>query len=185
MTEFNILRAADRKGVPWKNGGGLTEEVAVHPPGADYDDFLWRVSIATISGESAFSILPGVCRLFCTLEGRLSIKINGQSQDIGPDDPAIRFDGSSTVSARPLDGPTRNFNLMTRKGFSGSLTQMSGIFCLSGDIALLLATQPTTVTIGECPMLLDSLDVLSLQHVQCCAIQSSAPVSCAEITSSV
>ena len=89
MTHITLLRAANRKLVPWKNGAGVTEEVAVCPSGAGYDNFLWRLSIATISGESAFSILPGVRRLFSALEGRLSINIDGQSRDVGPDHPAI------------------------------------------------------------------------------------------------
>jgi len=184
MTLIALLRAADRKPIPWKNGAGVTQEVAVCPPGAGYDDFLWRVSIATISGESAFSMLPGVRRLFSALEGRLSISIDGQSRDVGPHDPPMAFDGSSTISARPLDGPARDLNLMMREGCSGSLSQMSGIFQVSTDIAFLLATGPTTVKIGERRILLDSLDVLSIESGRSCTVESSAPVIGIEITHS-
>jgi environmental stress-induced protein Ves len=34
-----ILRARERFAVPWKNGGGVTREVAVHPPGSRTVDF--------------------------------------------------------------------------------------------------------------------------------------------------
>ena len=54
---MRILRAADYRRMPWKNGSGETVEVAVFPPGASIDDFDWRISIATVAAENgAFSL---------------------------------------------------------------------------------------------------------------------------------
>ncbi len=38
-----ILLAADRTATTRKNLGGVTREIAAWPPGADLDDFDWRV----------------------------------------------------------------------------------------------------------------------------------------------
>ena len=39
---MRILRGADYKRMPWKNGGGETVEIAVSPEGAALSDFDWR-----------------------------------------------------------------------------------------------------------------------------------------------
>ena len=54
---------------PWKNGGGSTREIACWPPGAGFDDFDWRVSIATIAASGPFSTFAGVDRTIVLLEG--------------------------------------------------------------------------------------------------------------------
>jgi environmental stress-induced protein Ves len=46
--------------ISWKNGGGTTREVVTQPPGAAFDEFNWRVSIATIASDGPFSTFPGV-----------------------------------------------------------------------------------------------------------------------------
>lgn len=54
---------------PWKNGGGETREIAAFPPGAGFDDFDWRLSIATIAEDGAFSAFPGIDRTLILLSG--------------------------------------------------------------------------------------------------------------------
>jgi uncharacterized protein len=71
-----ILRAADRKAVPWKNGGGTTTEVAVYPAGAGFDDFGWRVSIADVRQGGPFSLFPGDNKTEATLTGGAVIDLN-------------------------------------------------------------------------------------------------------------
>ena len=44
-----LLAAKDRIAQPWKNGGGVTREIAVEPPGAGFDSFGWRVSTAVVA----------------------------------------------------------------------------------------------------------------------------------------
>jgi environmental stress-induced protein Ves len=60
---FSIIRAADLKAVPWKNGGGATREIAASPPGAAFDAFDWRVSVAEVSVAGAFSMFEGIDRV--------------------------------------------------------------------------------------------------------------------------
>ena len=43
---MQIIRFAGCKVTPWKNGGGVTTELATDPPGAALDAFNWRLSLA-------------------------------------------------------------------------------------------------------------------------------------------
>ncbi len=60
---MSILRVANCPAVPWKNGLGRTRELAIQPPGAGMDDFLWRVSVAEVETAAPFSAFPGVDRV--------------------------------------------------------------------------------------------------------------------------
>ncbi len=52
-SEVKVLRAEGYPRMPWKNGGGSTEEIT-RDAGAGLDGFGWRLSIADIA-ESAVS----------------------------------------------------------------------------------------------------------------------------------
>ena len=45
---MRLLRAATHRRMPWKNGAGVTTEIAVFPESAGLDDFEWRLSMATV-----------------------------------------------------------------------------------------------------------------------------------------
>ncbi len=59
---------------PWKNGGGSTRQLAIHPPQASLDDFVWRISCARVSGAGPFSAFPGIQRSQALLEGDLLLQ---------------------------------------------------------------------------------------------------------------
>ncbi|MDN4609917.1 HutD/Ves family protein [Arthrobacter burdickii] len=103
------------EGSPWANGGGVTHEVLKAPPGAGYSDFDWRLSIADIVHDGAFSSLPGVDRTFVMgSEGLLRMAVDGESRDLELGALAA-FPGEADVRVEVLEGPTRNLNLMTRR----------------------------------------------------------------------
>lgn len=118
-----VLRAAARAAVPWKNGGGVTHEVAVHPVGSDFDTFDWRVSIAHVHASGPFSSLPGVDRRLAVLEGALAIVIGGQGEaQLCAEAEPLNFAGEESVRAQPVGGPVTDLNVMTRRAkFSSSL----------------------------------------------------------------
>jgi environmental stress-induced protein Ves len=114
---IELLRAAARAALPWKNGGGVTREVAVHPAGSGFDAFEWRVSIAQVHTAGPFSSLPGVDRRLAVLEGTLSIVIDQAPEvRLSPATPALQFPGEVPVQAHPVDGPVMDLNIMTRRG---------------------------------------------------------------------
>lgn len=52
--QVKVLRAEGYPRMPWKNGGGSTEEIA-RDAGAGLDGFGWRLSIADITESGGFS----------------------------------------------------------------------------------------------------------------------------------
>jgi hypothetical protein len=115
---MRILRAADHKRMPWKNGGGVTTEIAVHPDGAGLDSFEWRLSMATVSADGPFSIFAGIERTLAVLEGEgIVLSVAGMADaTLTRTSPPLAFPADSQASARLIDGPIQDFNVMTRRG---------------------------------------------------------------------
>lgn len=113
---MRVLRAADRAATPWKNGGGVTREVAAWPPGADLDAFDWRVSLADVAADGPFSAFPGVDRVLTLIAGDgLALEIEGRTVRLEPGAP-FAFPGEAAVAARLAAGPIRDLNVMVRRG---------------------------------------------------------------------
>ena len=110
---FRVLRHRDRVAGPWANGGGITYEVMRWP--ADGPDFDWRLSIAEIAREGPFSTYPGVDRILILLRGAMNLVIDGTGYDVPLFEP-LAFPGEARVESVLADGPTMDFNIMTRRG---------------------------------------------------------------------
>ena len=54
---------------PWKNGAGLTREIAVARNAATECGFDWRLSVAEVARDAPFSAFPGVDRCIVLLRG--------------------------------------------------------------------------------------------------------------------
>ncbi|WP_277870909.1 HutD family protein [Cryobacterium sp. MDB1-18-1] len=108
--------------VAWRNGGGWTSTVAVAPPAATMDDFDWRVSIATIAGDSAFSEFAGIDRYLVPLSAAgLDLTIDGTLQHISQYE-VCAFPGESLVSSTGSAESSDDLNLMLRRtAATGSL----------------------------------------------------------------
>lgn len=112
-----IIRQQDCPSQPWRNGLGRTRELAVHPPGADGDDFLWRASVAEVSSDAPFSRFPGVDRQIVLLEGK-GFKMTLDDDRVHLLSAPLRpfaFPGEAAVAVTLIDGATRDFNLMFRR----------------------------------------------------------------------
>jgi environmental stress-induced protein Ves len=66
---IHLFERAQLRATPWKNGGGVTREIACHPPQAGMQNFDWRISIAHIASDGDFSVFAGVDRVITLLEG--------------------------------------------------------------------------------------------------------------------
>lgn len=112
---MRILRAADRVATPWKNGGGVTREIAAWPPGAGLDAFDWRISLADVAADGPFSAFPGVDRVLTVIAGDgLVLEIEGRPVRLEPSAP-LAFPGEAAVAARLTAGPIRDLNVMVRR----------------------------------------------------------------------
>jgi environmental stress-induced protein Ves len=110
-----LIPYASLSQVPWKNGGGSTTQIAVFPPDAGFEDFDWRVSLATIAEDGAFSEFPGVERTLALVEGHgMTLEIDGETMLLSKADPVAAFDGESRVMATLSRGPSTDLNVMTR-----------------------------------------------------------------------
>ncbi|WP_027488405.1 HutD/Ves family protein [Allorhizobium undicola] len=115
---MQLLKSANYKTVPWKNGGGVTREVALHRDESLHPDFMWRVSIATVAEDGPFSAFPGIDRSIAVLAGNgMVLETDGHSTTLMKDGAPHVFDGASPVHARLIAGETVDLNLMSRRGF--------------------------------------------------------------------
>ena len=103
---------------PWKNGGGVTREVAAFPEGAALDAFIWRVSVADVGQAGPFSRFAGIDRTLVLLSGAgmLLDEAQGATHALRAPLDIARFEGETAIDARLIDGATRDFNLMVRRG---------------------------------------------------------------------
>ena len=115
---MRIMRRAEYRRMPWKNGQGVTEEVATFPAESGIDDFGWRLSIAHVGADGPFSVFAGIDRSIALLDGRgLTLDLpQERTVKLMRDGPPFAFSGDWKVSSRNLDGPTIDFNMMTRRG---------------------------------------------------------------------
>jgi environmental stress-induced protein Ves len=118
--QLTLLRGVDLVASPWKNGGGVTREIALGScADGPTDAFAWRVSVADVAQAGPFSRFEGVARTLVLLEGAgMVLDQTGdhvRTHTLTNVLDVARFDGEAPISARLIDGPTRDFNLMVRR----------------------------------------------------------------------
>lgn len=111
-----FLPASHRAAQPWKNGGGITREVAAFPPQAGMDSFDWRVSIADVASDGPFSLFPDIDRTLTILSGNgIALEMDGEKDLLLPGRP-FAFPGDKPAAASLLNGPVTDLNVMSRRG---------------------------------------------------------------------
>jgi environmental stress-induced protein Ves len=109
--------SAQRLRMPWKNGNGWTEELAVFPTSATMENFDWRVSIAGTDQSSAFSLFKDVDRSLALLCGRMALAVGVlPAVEIHPGGLPFSFSGDVQTSATLGEAPIIDLNVMTRRG---------------------------------------------------------------------
>jgi environmental stress-induced protein Ves len=104
-----VVRYSDLVESPWKNGGGVTREVAA---ARDDGKLLWRLSLADVACDGQFSDFTGLMRILTIIEGGPMdlVTSDGTLQAIKA--VPVRFDGATKVVSKLPNGPLRDFNLM-------------------------------------------------------------------------
>jgi environmental stress-induced protein Ves len=153
-----LIRGAALVASPWKNGGGITRDVAscAHA---------WRVSIADIDRDGPFSRFDGIDRLLMVLDGA-GMTLGGAGV-LGAFDVA-HFTGEAPVTAHLANGTVRVFNLMTYRGAaraSVDIVRAPGRRTFAADTALLLCAQGSSeVRAGPACIALTPLDTLRIDR---------------------
>ena len=112
------LPAHSRQIESWANGLGQTALLLREP-----DDSEWnvRISIANVDRNGPFSALPDTQRLLAPLDAPMELRFpDGRAQRANRFD-VLRFDGDPAPFGALPEGPTRDFNLMLRRGARGDL----------------------------------------------------------------
>ncbi|MBV8978013.1 MAG: HutD family protein [Alphaproteobacteria bacterium] len=171
---MRILRAAERRAVPWKNGGGTTREIAVFPPGSDFATFLWRLSIAEVTQPGPFSHFENIDRHFAVLAGRVRLVFPHGTQDCDAHSEPIVFAGETPCHATPLDGPVTDLNLMLRRGrVQASMQRVSGRTRLGGGTSIVVAPQALSLRVGGRTVALEKHDAALFDEP--CELDIGAP----------
>jgi environmental stress-induced protein Ves len=175
-----LLRLADLVAVPWKNGGGTTIEYAVHPEGAGFDVFDWRLSRARVATSGPFSDFPGIDRTLAVVAGTgLDLVFADGAVRLSPETPPHAFPGDVAVDGRLVDGPIDDLNLMTRRGRWGHRLERRAITAptrlpLSGDVVFVVACGRLRARLAGAVHDLAEGDALRLDGGGDCLVEPSA-----------
>lgn len=155
---MEIIRFADLRPQPWRNGGGVTRELASHPRAASAQDGVWdwRVSIADVTKAGDFSAFPGMERVLTVIDGELLLlTVDGGEHPLEKYRP-FRFSGEAASSSALPTGDIRDLNVIARvgafKGFTSivELSKKRAHPVFEGQLGVLLQGQATvTATVTE------------------------------------
>lgn len=110
---MTIVSFADLPVRVWANGGGRTVELARHPAEGPFE---WRLSIATVSDDTAFSHLAEVDRVLMPLSaGGLTLRFDEVPRHLDRFE-TVAFPGEQAIRPLPPAAPTMDLNLMVRRG---------------------------------------------------------------------
>ncbi|SDU73005.1 MULTISPECIES: HutD family protein [Pseudomonas fluorescens group] len=185
MNALKVLRAEGYPRMPWKNGGGSTEEIT-RDAGAGLDGFGWRLSIADITESGGFSTFAGYQRVITVLQGDgMTLCVDGDdTRPLLPLDP-YAFSGESQVSCTLLGGAIRDFNLIyAPQRYSARLQWLDGeqrFFSSASTLLVFSVSELLQVQVGETASQLGRHDCLQLDgnaglvevatNAACCVIE--------------
>jgi uncharacterized protein len=118
MSALRLVDPATLRTQAWANGAGTTTVIASEPDDANWR---WRLSIADITQEAAFSCFPDTRRQFVPLDAPIQLRFNDALTTSLLRLTVTRFDGADAPYALLPEGPTRAFNLMLRATAEGEL----------------------------------------------------------------
>ncbi|WP_284978123.1 HutD family protein [Arthrobacter sp. fls2-241-R2A-200] len=161
---MEIIRFADIRPEPWRNGGGVTRELARHPAAASAQggstqdgSWDWRVSIAEVSTAGEFSTFPGMERVITIIDGELLLlTVDGSEHPLEKYRP-FRFSGEAASASSLPTGDVRDLNVIARTGAFKGYTSIVEISkkrahpVFEGQLAVLLEGKATVApgTLGE------------------------------------
>lgn len=112
--DSQVIPAAGYRRERWRNQLGWTRQIFCSGGEQDWD---WRLSIAEIDDDAAFSRFPGADRELVLLSGNgLRLRFDdGELAALAPPHERHRFAGERALGGELPDGPVRVFNLMWQR----------------------------------------------------------------------
>lgn len=106
MTDARLLGPQDYRRTPWKNGGGVTTDIA-------HDGEIWRFSRTPITAPGPFSDYAGFDRMQVLVGGRgLVLETPDDEIDVRAPFRPVRFAGELAITSRLEAGPVDVLNLL-------------------------------------------------------------------------
>jgi environmental stress-induced protein Ves len=120
----------------WKNGGGITHQIARSD---DQSGMRWRVSIAEVASDGAFSRFEQIDRIIMLLQGHGFCLHGALAQPVVLDKALepFAFAGETEIGCTLIDGAVRDFNLMTRRSD------------IKASLQVLSVTEPSSLTLAN------------------------------------
>jgi len=148
---LSILEPSDYLSMPWRNGLGITVEIAKQDLPAG-NGFAWRLSMADVTTNGPFSNFSDYDRCLLLLEGNgLDLDCGNERHRLEQPLQAARFRGEDSTVATLHDGPIKDFNIMTHREIcTASIDSQAGeaaasigvnadallIYAVNGDLRL-------------------------------------------------
>ena len=157
MTDVVRLDPHAYRRTPWKNGGGVTVDIAdAYIPGAEpgsWSGMLWRLGRTEIVTPGPFSDLSGYDRILTVIGGRgLVLDIEGGAAlDVREPCRPVRFRGEDRIVSRLEAGPVTVLNLIADRRHHIDVAILSGTDARAVDapISIVYAVADSAVAVGE------------------------------------
>jgi environmental stress-induced protein Ves len=148
----------------WRNGRGVSWDIASDRPFSQNADFGWRFAIAEIAASGPFSVYGPVDRVFTLLEGDgLTLTFaNGRKLQAHRPHVPLAFPCDIATDCALKGGPCRALNLFTARGTWNANVRVvtlervplpvpdaSLIFALQGDVVIETQTRRLTLSQGD------------------------------------
>ncbi|MGH6641091.1 MAG: HutD/Ves family protein [Bradyrhizobium sp.] len=165
--QVTALDPAGFRHMPWKNGGGVTIDIAVamlpgFAPGG-WEGMVWRFSRTAIVTPGPFSDLSGFDRQMALISGQgLVLETADREIDVRQPFRPVQFAGETAIVSRLEAGPVEVVNLIgDRSRVSIDLSCLSGgatkacaagvhiIYAATGSCALSIDDKPCEIPAGH------------------------------------
>lgn len=112
--------------MPWANGLGETIELIRYPIGSSMGEMEFRISVASLKQAGPFSRFVSVERTLLLLDAaEIVLDVDGVSEQLSQFE-QLTFDGESVTELISLTAPSRDLNVMCRKGeWTSKVTALS------------------------------------------------------------
>lgn len=165
MEKFTLT---DYKKMPWKNGQGLTYEIA-RDKGENLDDFGYRISMADVASDGAFSQFLGRERILTVLTGNgIILTINQTEKVTLKPNQVFNFSGELAIYSELINGAIRDLNVIfDPKLFTAKLSWLNendSLITQADTIFILANADNTQVLINEILCELSQFDSIKLEN---------------------
>lgn len=181
------LTLTDYQKMPWKNGQGVTYEI-YRDKGETLEDFGYRISMADVASDGAFSHFLGRERILTVLNGDgIVLTVNQQEKITLKPQQIFNFSGESEVYSELINRAIRDLNVIfDPKFFTAKLSwlnQNNHLTTQADTVFILANADNTQVFINDKTFELNQFDSVKIDHQTANVVIKNGCVAVIEIFS--